>query len=627
MKRAVFPGLAAFVFAVLIAAFIGGSVKQSAEIGSDKAFAGFEAQSVFFSAPSSAADQTDGEDRQSAAPDAQAPSETDVITEAQTALEETDAVTDVSQPASDSPSAELPYDAFEKSSSEKTSPSPKKAASSETVIDAVFGSSYVNNLSSSGSVMSFRFKVTQRGVLSYSLFSPSGSALNWRAELYQQYFVNGSSGATALRLLNTLGENASGAEASSPNIGVMPGTYIIKVVSGKVYSDGYFSFRADFTPTTAYEIEYNDSVTRYTEVYPGVPVKGSASYYTEGHDADWYMFRNNSSAAFKLEFSHEELSQGTVAFKVSVFGSDMAELWSGNSLLSSGELTSESLGLSEGVYYISVVSRVYADVDYTLSISRYTHTLYETEKNDTALTADAISPDSPVRGSLSSRSGVSDKDLFVFTLESNGYITAYIKNTEPSSSFKGYERRFTLSDEGGRVIYSVLAADNDETVASPNIGLGAGRYFFTVDDDDLYHACSDYEIGFSFTETNGWEREYNDAPDLSTAVYENISVSGTMADAGTDFDSDWYRFEASREGKVKVGLRHPATGLGNEIFRVYVYNAALEQIGEVLSVSDSAESAYMLFDAVPGEYFIKLTSGRYSSSVRYYLNCSYEEEA
>lgn len=620
MKKAVFAKSLSFIFVVLFAFFIGSGIRQSASVKIDNVSGANNREVYTFITET---EQTDG----------RLPENSDINVSSGEPLSsekfsnETDNAYENEEAAS-TEKAEIPVhndDAENKTkidNAQSTSEINVTALSRETVVDARFGTPYKYRLDTASSVIIFNIKVTERGALSYT-FSPVGTSLgNWNAELFGEYYINGS-GETALRSLNVLSVSAS--DGASPNIGLMPGNYVLKVTAGKIFSDAFFSINIGFSPSTEYEIEYNDSVTRYTEIYPGVPIKGSASYYLSGQDSDWFMFRNSSDAYFSLSFAHEELSQSTVAFKVSLYNSDMIELYSGNSLLSSRLISSENLGLPEGIYFISVVSRVYTGVDYTLLLERRSSYNFETENNDSASSADIILQGVPVRGALSSRSGVSDKDFFSFTLENSGYINAELKNIEPVSSFKGYVRRISLNDSFGNTIYSSLIADNAQSVLSPSIGLAAGTYYIIIDDSDLYHSASDYELSFSFTETNGWEKEYNNTPLLATPIYEDIPISGTISDAGTDFDTDYFVISAEKVGKMTVNFSHAAGISSRETFRISVYNQKMEQVGSVLSSYDNTVSVSGDFDIMPGTYFIKVTSGSYSSDMRYYLTCSFQE--
>jgi len=611
MKKAVFPGLLSFVLVILTALFIGGGIHQS-DVVEKKHAAGNSVSEVysFFGEPELKREAVEESFPETITEEEPVIEASSAATELHSEKEETSAASETYK-RHDGESAAAETDAaFIETikSDEKPAAEANAVSSDETVVNAVFGAPYIYNLKSSSSVITFNFSVTERGALSYALTPvTSGAAGNWNA-------------------VNVLSLSGAQDDASSPNIGLMPGNYVIKLIAGERFSDTYFILKINFAPSTAYEIEYNDAPTRYTEIIPGIFVRGSASYYASGHDTDWFMFRNYSDSRFSLSFSHEPLSQGTVAFKISLFDSDFNELYSGNSLLSSELISSESIGLPEGYYFISVESRVYTGVDYILSLSGDETYRYETEYNDSALFADVIMPDEPVRGAVNSRSGSSDRDFFSFTLESRGYITARLVNTEPASDFDGYNRRLTIVDRSRNIIYSSLCADNAESVVSPFIGLAKGTYFFIIDDGDLKHTSSDYELSFSFTETSSWEMEYNNAPEYATAITENIAVSGTVSDAGTDFDTDYYAFTALSAGNLKVNLRHDTGGTGNEIFRVTVYNENMEQIGSVLGSLENSDSVSEVYAVTQGRYYIKVTSGRYTSSVRYYLTCTMEGE-
>ena len=482
---------------------------------------------------------------------------------------------------------------------------------------------YQNMLNTASDVINYEFSVGERGVLYYELLSDAENGAAWKVHLYQQYYVNGSGEETAYRPLNTLNATAKNVKNSAPGIGLAPGRYRISVTSDGIFSSALFTLGIEFYPGCAYEIEYNDSVTRYTEIYADVSVKGSASFYDNGRDTDWYMIRTYSDCAFDLLFTHAESKQITVAFKIYLYDADMRELYSGNSLLSDSSITSGRVGVPAGTYFIQVQGRVYTDSEYTLTVRRDTAD-FEKEPNDGFALATPIVPGETLRGAISSRSGNSDRDYYVLTLQNPGYVSVSMNNLIPAEESKGYIRRVQLLDSQGHALYGALLTDVADGIRSSNIGLDAGTYFISVDNDDLYLNSGTYEIEYAFTASSGWEREYNGAPEYATQLTDRINVSGTITDAEALFDEDWYAFSTDEDGTLILRLNHDDLGGGRDIFHVTLYSEDQKQIGDTMVSFESSNSVSARFTVAKGKYFIRVTSGNYMSDVRYYL--SYELE-
>lgn len=503
-----------------------------------------------------------------------------------------------------------------------TRSAPNAAASQTLVIKP--GRDYLNSLSSAADSIDYEMTVSERGMLHYAVSTEAGAGADWKVSLLQQYYVNGSGGETALRLLNVLSVYAEDGAGSAPNIGVLPGKYVLRVESGKKFTNTVFRLRPDFTPGTDYEIEYNDARTRYTEIYAGVPVKGSASVYDTGRDIDWFLLRTYAPGPVNLRFTHATAEQLTTAFKVCLYTMDGVELFGGSAVQNEPELVSGRIGLPAGAYFISVQSRVYTAGDYTLTVQSGS-AASEREPNDTPAAATPITAEMPLRGALSARSGNADRDYYAFTLDSPGYVNVWLQNDESESDDASYVRRLMLLDGDGRALYGDMQAEGGKELRSPGVGLAAGTYYICVNNDNLHLSSDTYLVGYAFTPSGGWEREYNGAPEAATPISANVPVSGTLTDADGEFDTDYYTFTVSENCAALLQLRHDILGGGNDIFSVSVLDSALKPVGEAFISYESSETASGSYRLAPGVYYVKVTAGKFSSSVRYYLQYSIEK--
>ena len=487
------------------------------------------------------------------------------------------------------------------------------------------GRSYPGTLSSASDYIDYEFDLTRRGVLCYGIGAETDDRGDWKVSLYQRYYVNGNGGETALRLLNVLNANKDDGDRLAPNIGLTSGRYVLRVESGAQFVSGaVYRLQVQFAPGTEYEMEYNDSKTRYNEIYTGVPVKGSASYFDSGRDTDWYLLRLYTDTAVNLLFTHGVTDRTTVAFKVCLFDEDGHELYGGSAVLNNPLLESGRIGLPAGNYYISVQGRVYNESDYTLTVQRGT-AASETEPNDTFAAATPITQAQPLRGALSARSGSADRDYYVFTLDAPGYVNVFLQDEETNVSDADYVRRLVLMDADGHTLFSEMQSDGGAEIRSPGVGLAAGTYYLCVNNDNLYLNSKTYVVGYTFTQSAGWEHEYNGTPESADALTDGVSVSGTLSDVESDFDTDWFTFTVAKEGGVLLQLRHEKLGGNNDIFNLTLYNAELQPAGETLVSYESSETVSGRYTLAPGTYYVKVTAGKYSRDVRYYLTFSIEK--
>lgn len=497
------------------------------------------------------------------------------------------------------------------------------AASGKTIYVSQNGI-YTNMLANISDTIDYELTVFERGVLNYALSTETEDRVSWKVRLYQEYYVNGNYGETALRCLNTLNASAGEQENVAPAIGLAPGNYIIRVTAGSYYVPALYSLSIEFFAGMDYEIEFNDTVTRYTEIYTDVAIKGSASYYEKGQDTDWYMLRTYNDCALSLLFAHTPQDLPTVAFKVTLYDANLQELYSGNSIISMMKLQSGNIGVPAGVYYIQVQGRVYYGGDYILKVSRET-TLFETERNDTPATATPLQLGRSVSGALTTRSGSADKDYYVFSVATPGYVTVVLKNTVEAASPAGFVRRLAVTDSAGVTLFSALLSDSAEELQTPSIGLSVGTYYVRVDDADLYHNSDTYEVSYAFTPSTGWERENNNTFELATPLAADVPISGTLADVETDFDTDWYVITVNTAGQALLNLSHESTGGVNDIFRIALFDADLQQVGETVTSYENTDSVSEKYTVTPGKYYIKITAGKYKSETRYFLNYSMQK--
>ena len=505
-------------------------------------------------------------------------------------------------------------------------PSETGGNENESVTPIVPGFEYAGALEFAGQTRSYPFSLTRRGVLRYA-FSAMENPLvvgDWDVSLYGVYYVNGVDGKTALRLLNVLSVNNVDHEGQSPNIGLMPGDYVIKVTAGAEYSSDIYVLSPEFTPSADYEIECNDTLTRYTEIYPDAPVRGSASYFGDARsDFDWYLLRLYEDTAVTLTFTHEQRDLTTVPFVVTLTDEAGSALYVGRSAFTAAVMRSGSLGLGAGIYRVCVESRAYSDMDYTLRLSRAYSGVFEEEPNDSFETATLLREGTELKGVLAERPGT-DRDCFRLQIPEAGRVILRLANVTPDPEQEEDARRLTLYSSAGNAIWSDLLTADAEALSSPEIGVGPGTYYAVADDDGLFAAAGDYLLSYTFLPADDWEYEYNGKRDFANEITPGKPVRGTLSDAETAFDTDWFRFTVFEIGTYTLKLAHKAGEKEGVRFRLDLTDSHGEFI-DALDLPDREGSVSLTREFAPGVWFVKLTAGTLASGQIYEFSVRPEE--
>lgn len=500
----------------------------------------------------------------------------------------------------------------------------------ENIYPLYFFSENTGSLEASDSVNVYTFSLEKRCAFQY-VFSHKeiiGTA-GWEISLYGEYYLNGTDGETAYRLLNTLISEPTVTKQQSVKLGLIPGNYRLVVTKGMAFtSDGY---RIDVTAEygSDYEIECNDNIYRYTSLFSSVPIKGTASYFKDRQDEDWYMFRQYEDGFAQLKFEHPAIKdKTTVCWQIILYSENGTALYSVNSLFTDELVRSGAIGLSAGNYYVLVRNRVYADMPYTLTLSRADDVSYEVEKNDTKETATEISVNSTVTGSVAERLTGIDRDYFKFDVPSSGTLMLEFSHIATAEDKNGWN--FVLTDDSGEVLFKGISAWSDDVSTSSHIGLGKGTYYVLVDSDNLYLNSEDYYLTVSFTTFEGWETEANNSFSSSDILLSDTAVTGLIADCGgADSDYDYYSFTLTEESDVSLMLEHEILGNNRNIFNVTLYDESFNPVectvGEATGITTvrvlaDAENTQANYEALSaGTYYVKVTSGIYYESIIYYL--------
>ncbi|MBQ8210621.1 MAG: pre-peptidase C-terminal domain-containing protein [Clostridia bacterium] len=474
----------------------------------------------------------------------------------------------------------------------------------------------------------YTFSVSQRGVMIFAFNHTdvqTASECLWYITLYEEYSPDGMGKTYAYRELERISYTSVGTSCQSGAIGVSAGNYRIKVECISGYTAEKFDLAIGFAKAADYEIEPNNSQTRYSELSLDKTVNGSASLLSEDTDEDWYMFEVTQEGYVVLYFEHEadtEESDYTVAWRIRLTDMQGNEYFYTTSGMGAASVNSGVMGLEPGYYFVTVYSHVHTAVSYALNVSFTKDSSIEKELNDSVEIATPVAVNTEIVGSLTERNDASDRDYYSFTMENDGFIVIDFVHEALSEQKDGWH--ISVVSENGDVAYDAVSDWSQNVLQSPNIGISAGKYFIVIDSDNIYHSNIVYRLLLMTESDSSWESEPNNTIEKADIITLGKPVNGSMIEYGTDFDEDYYKVELDAAGTLQIDFAHTASVA--EAKEGWIISV-LDSNGNVLS-SQSADwnSGTVTFTAEiseSGAYYILVESGLYFNADRYSITANF----
>ncbi|MBQ8926646.1 MAG: hypothetical protein IJ055_00035 [Oscillospiraceae bacterium] len=359
------------------------------------------------------------------------------------------------------------------------------------------------------------------------------------------------------------------------------------------------------------ESEGNDTRTTANVLELGTDMTG----VSDGSDPDYYQLSLTEAATLQIGLSiastvstNDSTSYWTVQLMNST-GSVMAELKITGEILTYSMLP---VGLDAGTYYIKVEGGYYhSDVQYTLHTSTLSGA-WESERNDTEKTADAVAFNAPVSGRLQSSD---DVDYYVFTLEQNGHITLDFDITETRDSTSEYWDVALISSLDGSTLQSfrVTAEDTENTLGE--FGLDPGTYYVKVE-KPYYYTDQVYSLTVS-SDDEVWESEYNEDTENADVLTSGVPMRGRFLSSS---DIDYYTFTLEEDSKVDLAFAADMTSTStSDYWNIRVYDESQGIVAEYTLEGNVRKTDLEPLGLSAGTYFISVGSPYYWSNLPYTL--------
>lgn len=493
------------------------------------------------------------------------------------------------------------------------------------IIPVKINNSIRDSLASVISENVYTFTVEKRGVIIYGFNHTAVQRKDcmWYISLYEEYSPDGTGKNTAYRELERVSYSTLGVACQSTATGISPGNYriVVKCISG--FTGEKYDLAIGFAGSDNYEIEPNNSKSRYTQMSLGVTLNGSASTYGNNeNDVDWYMFQITQRGYAVLYFEHGTDTQaGTssnIAWRVQLTDMKGNEYYYVTSGMNAASLNSGIMGLSPGFYFVTVSSHVHSGVSYALNVSFTKDSAIETELNDSFEQATPVQVNTETVGSLTARNDLSDRDYYSFVMENDGFIVLDFIHEALSESKEGWH--ITVMNENGETAYSAVSDWAENIHHSPNIGLTAGKYYILIDSDNIYHSSTVYRLILLTVQDGTWETEPNNISSSADVITVGTAINGALVATGVEFDKDYYSINVEKSGTLQVSFNHIRS---NEADKEGWIISVIDSQGNVLSQASSdwdSEEVTLTANVDAGTYYILVETGLFFNSSRYIIN-------
>jgi len=264
------------------------------------------------------------------------------------------------------------------------------------------------------------------------------------------------------------GTNATG--WSSADVGLQAGTYFVKI-TGDEYNP--YQFEVAFEEKDTFEKEFNNSISTATPIAVNKDYQGTIQ--DEYNDYDYYKFSLNKPGNIDVQ----ALRNSGMSWRYVFYDKNGNEIFNFHTSSSSFSQprTSIPVGLPAGEYYVRVddYSNV-ENVPYQFTLAFTESAYYETEINNTALTATPMTLNNNFHGAIQHE--YNDYDYFKFNVGTDStYKFTY-------NNLYGSRWRYVIYDSNGNAVKTIVSnggqfAAETETV---NVDLKKGDYFVRVDD-------------------------------------------------------------------------------------------------------------------------------------------------
>ncbi|MBR7098635.1 MAG: hypothetical protein IKC59_04400 [Clostridia bacterium] len=238
----------------------------------------------------------------------------------------------------------------------------------------------------------------------------------------------------------------------------------------------------------------------------------------------------------------------------------------------------------------------------------------ETEYNDGQVYANPLPLNELEFGKLSASD---DVDYYSFEIPYDGVIVLSFSTPVQSDSGDSWNVSIEADNNSNKKLMTKNVSGGTTRVSFPTLGLKKGLYYVVVKAGQASKWNeNEYSLSLSYTQSNGWEREYND--DRGTAwemVYDAEYQGVTMSSS----DEDWYKIQYVSKDLAELCFSHPTGSSSAFGWRLEIIDGQNETVHRENVAQNSLETRLLLSDLNLEDgayYYVRISSGSsYSDGV------------
>lgn len=460
----------------------------------------------------------------------------------------------------------------------------------------------------------YKFTISSPGYISLSFTHAEEESTNvgWNINLYN---ANKES-------IVGISSKRSQTSATSNNIGLPAGTYYVRV-DNQYLSESTINYqlKVNYTASNAWETEYNDSFLTADVIKVNQIINGSMMY-SNSTDDDYYKFTISAPGYISISFSHAEEESTSRGWDIYLYNSEEESMVGISSKRSQRSATSNNIGLPAGTYYIRVGNQYLSEstIDYQLKVNYVASNRWETEYNNSFLTADALYVNQVVNGSMV-YSDSTDYDYYKFTINASGYISLNFGHAEEESTSVGWD--IDLYDINKEYIVGISSKRSQTSATSNHIGLPAGTYYIKVGNQYLSESTINYQLKVNYSASNVWETEYNDGFLSADDIKVNQTINGSMMYSNST-DYDYYKVNLSKSGYIVVNFKHNKLESTSICWCVSIYDINRNYISGVDVKGHEKSTTLGMIYMSAGTYYVRVDNKYLTeSTIDYQLKVNY----
>jgi len=392
-----------------------------------------------------------------------------------------------------------------------------------------------------------------------------------------------------------------------PRMPMGTGTYFVKVSANYGNSapvNCVYNIGVDFTATNYWEVENNDVNGKANTIAINTTYSGT-SYHSE--DDDWYKATVSQNGYLELSLA---INPNTIVdglgwgWDMSIYDSNYQLIKSYTGIKTSSK--SPQFACTKGTYYVKVTTdygnSAPIDCIYDLRLIFTPNAAWETEYNNTNVTADNIGVNKVYKGSLY-QSG--DIDWYKVNTTKAGYFKVnFALDPTVNVDHIGWGWDITVYDAGLNVIkeYTKIKS-NYETQILP---YAKGIYYVRVEANYGNSAPVDciYQLKVAETASATWESEGNNDRQKADTIAFDKKYSGVLTNSD---DQDWFKLKVAKDGAIKLDFnKNSATNIDDLGWGWDAYIYSSDSATPVSKLAGIKNSGSVTADLKKGTYYIKV---------------------